>query len=365
MVGPGGARSPIEISSHDGSYAVTFESSSEALKRLGGAEKALFFIVDRAVAEKNTKLIEDISAFQVLQVDAVSSTKSLEGVASLASWLIESGADKGALLVGIGGGAVQDLVSFTAHVYKRGVPWGFLPTTLLSQADSCIGAKSGINLLPYKNQLGAFHAPTFVNIDSGLLETLPRQEMVSGLGEILKLSLISDYSFFDHFEEASSSGHVKSDALPDLVRRSLVAKKTVIEEDEREEGPRKVLNYGHSFGHAYEALLGHNVPHGVAVAWGIQLINFIGVHEGVTDPEISRRVSEVARRLFPGPPALGEKQGDLISQLKLDKKVSKGLIDFVFMKREGDFLIRPTQLDEKIDRFVSMFDHELSNPSYA
>lgn len=365
MVTPWETLSPIEISSQDGTYAVSFEDSAEALGRLLGMGQSPYFVVDRTVAERHPDLLRDISITQILQVDASSWTKSLEGVTSLSRWLIESGADKGALVVGIGGGVIQDLVSFTAHVYKRGITWGFFPTTLLSQADSCIGAKSGINVLPFKNQLGAFHAPAFVNIDSALLMTLPHQELVSGLGEILKLSLISNHSFFDHFEKVTSSGKVKNELLADLIRRSLIAKKAIIEEDEREEGPRKILNYGHSFGHAYEALLGHSVPHGVAVAWGIELINFIGMQEGITSPEISRRVSEVAMRLFPRPPLLEAACEELINHLKLDKKVYGGLIDFVFMKSEGDFLIRPTKIDEKINRLVLMFDDELPKSNYA
>lgn len=337
---------PLTISSIQGDYPVSFHKEvAEGIDALEIANEA-FVIVDSRVLENHGEaLIPLTSKFPTLVVSADEETKSLSGVELLVSWLIEQRAVRSATLIAIGGGCIQDLVSFTAHIYYRGVRWVYLPTTLLSQADSCIGAKSGINVLPLKNQLGVLHSPVAVRICSDFLATLPDLEIASGYGEIVKLSLTSSRHFLDLLESHLNQGGIRNSQVLELVRASLSAKQEIIEEDEQEADLRRILNYGHSFGHALEAIAQHKVAHGLAVLWGIDVINSLGVKWGITPPHLSLRVRTLIRenfdfRLFIEPTA-----SELIEMVARDKKVSRGMMNFVVLRGVGDLIIEARPLD--------------------
>lgn len=348
--------SPIRISSLQGDYDVVFlRNLDEVLSKLTLDERSLA-VVDEGVARLYPRFISAIEKeIPVFRVEPNEETKSLAGVERLARWLVEKKAIKSTKMVAVGGGCIQDLVSFTSHIYFRGIDWEFVPTTILSQADSAIGAKSGINLLPYKNQFGAMHSPKAIYIDTTFLETLPDVEIMSGYGEIAKLSVTSSKHFLDLLEASLEHGGLRNVRLLELIRASLIAKKEIIELDEYESDLRRVLNYGHSFGHALEALTNHQIPHGVAVLWGIDAVNFIGERIGITAHQVARRMRSIISAHFDF--ALNEipSAEDLLSMIKRDKKMKDGKMNFVFLREIGDFVIRPTEVDDALLAHVRDF----------
>jgi 3-dehydroquinate synthase len=279
---------------------------------------------------------------------ATEDAKSLTGVGRLVDWLLEQRAVRSSTLVAVGGGSIQDLVSFTAHIYYRGVDWVFLPTTVLSQADSCIGAKSGINILPFKNQLGVLHSPRQVRICKEFLETLPDVEVASGYGEIVKLAVTSSRHFLGLLESSLVEGGLRNSNLLLLERAALAAKQEIIEEDEYETGLRRILNYGHSFGHALEALTGHQVPHGIGVLWGIDVINALGVMWGLTPPKLAQRIHTLIASHFSYELPASPTAEDLVEMMRRDKKVAYGKMHFAVLKAEGDLTVEPRALDDEL-----------------
>lgn len=354
-------RDPLTIRSIQGDYSVNFVSSVGALVgRLldsSSAENSAYLIVcDELVASIfSEQLAPAMQRFPALVLPSNESTKSLDGVQTLIDWLLLHKATRTTKIVAIGGGCIQDLVSFTAHVYYRGISWVFAPTTLLSQADSCIGAKSGINFLPYKNPLGAFHAPSEIIITDEFLTSLPESEIASGFGEILKLSVTSTRSFLPRLEEALKDHRLRLPQLPELVRASLAAKQEIIEQDELEGDLRRILNYGHSFGHALEAIGGHVVPHGIAVMWGIDIVNALGVSWGITDQAVADRIGRVIRRSFDYCLPFTPKAGDLLEMVSRDKKMSSGRMQFAVLVDVGTFRIVPRAIDDTLKHQVQTY----------
>lgn len=224
------------------------------------------------------KLIDlyDITSkdFVIYPIKAVEEEKNINTCLSLVTFLSSIGFNKANTLHVVGGGIVQDIGSFTAAVYKRGVNWILYPSTLLSMCDSCIGGKNGINFDGTKNQLALFSSPSKVIISTKFIETLEKREINSGLGEILKLLSTGGPHLIEMYDELVADGNVLHPSnYISLIKHSLCVKKQVIEEDEFELTIRKSLNYGHTIGHALEVMSGYEIPHGQAVALGMYLVN--------------------------------------------------------------------------------------------
>jgi 3-dehydroquinate synthase len=344
----------IVIKSRQGDYKVDFVSNVSELSSLSVSNET-FVVADALVYELYSAQLGKLTDLPTYLVDANEETKTIEGVSNLVDWLLKNKATRSANIIALGGGVIQDLVTFTAHIYYRGVSWTFLPTTLLSQSDSCIGAKCGINVLPLKNQLGVLHSPSHVVICSAFLETLPSIEIDSGYGEIYKLSLTGSGEFFQLLEkEVSDNGHKNSQIL-ELTRLSLIAKQEIIEEDEYESDLRRVLNYGHSFGHALEALTHNQVPHGIAVMWGIDIINFLGEKWGISNPEIVTRVKLLIENTVDFQIEEMPSASDFVRMLGRDKKVENGLMNFAVMHEIGDIRIHSKALDEDLVLLVQEY----------
>jgi 3-dehydroquinate synthase len=206
--------------------------------------------------------------------------KSYQGIQPLIEELIQRGFRKNHRLVAIGGGITQDVTAFIASILYRGVGWIFVPTNLLSQCDSCIGSKTSINFGPYKNQIGGFYPPKLILNDMSFLETLPADEIRSGLGEMLHYFLLTSREDFEAIRDQYDLARTDRAVLCRFIRRSLEIKKAMIERDEFDEGPRNVFNYGHSFGHALESYTAFAIPHGIAVSFGMDIANHVSVALG-------------------------------------------------------------------------------------
>ena len=205
--------------------------------------------------------------FPVLSVEPGESSKSLATIGRLTERLLKLGIDRKGFILGIGGGVVCDLAGFLGSVYMRGIRFGFISTSLLSQVDASIGGKNGVNSKSAKNIIGVFNQPEFVICDHSMLATLPEGEFLSGLSEVIKVAFIRDHALIgklDAHHDAILNREGK--LIDDMIFRSVEIKKGVVQEDERESGVRKILNFGHTFGHAAESVYG--IKHGIAVEIG-------------------------------------------------------------------------------------------------
>ena len=267
--------------------------------------------------------------------------KNLETLNLIFDALLGSRADRKTTLIALGGGVIGDMTGFAAACYMRGVPFIQVPTTLLSQVDSSVGGKTGINHPLGKNMIGAFYQPQAVIADIGSLRTLPERELAAGLAEIIKTAAIADGTFFEWLEQNIEALNRRDPAaLVHAVQRSCEVKASVVAADEREGGLRAILNFGHTFGHAIEAGLGYGEwLHGEAVGCGMVMAADLSVRLGHLDEAVRQRLVSVIRaaKLPTRAPALGDSR--YIELMKVDKKTEAGTIKFILLKKLGETLI--------------------------
>lgn len=271
------------IQSHRGAYAVEF--GTEPFRGQGaGPFDGCHFIIDARVAGLYARELTAVLASpSVLCIEANEQAKSLERFPAYVEHLIGRGVRRDHRLVAIGGGILQDITAFIASTLLRGIDWEFQPTTLLAQADSCIGSKSSINVGSTKNILGTFWPPRSIYISSAVQATLDEVDIRSGVGEMLKVHAIDGPRSFDAIAADYERLFADAAVMQTYVRRSLEIKQGLIETDEFDRGARLVMNYGHSFGHAIEAATGFGVPHGIAVTLGMDMANFVALRMGRLD----------------------------------------------------------------------------------
>lgn len=275
----------MQIRSHRGPYAVHFErdraAAFERVQTRQAQSGRAHWIVDARVAELHGEALgAALATGSVLKITASEENKDLRRIPDFIAALVERGIRRGDRIVAIGGGIIQDISCYIASCLFRGVEWAYVPTTLLAQADSCIGSKSSINCGGVKNLVGTFTPPSFIAICPEFLATLAESDVRSGIGEMLKIHAIAGPAEF-----AAISGELENLApanprLSHFIRRSLEIKKTFAETDEFDRGIRNILNYGHSFGHAIEAATDFAVPHGIAVTMGMDLANWTAMRMG-------------------------------------------------------------------------------------
>ena len=250
---------------------------------------------------------------------------------TLIGGLLDAGLDRSSVVVALGGGAVGDVAGFASSIFLRGVRFVQVPTTLLAQVDSSIGGKTAVNHPRGKNLIGSFYQPSLVVSDPELLSTLPRRELLSGLGEVVKHGVIADLPLFN-FIECNAEGLVeaKPEALTHVVRRSVAMKREFVALDERDsKGARAVLNYGHTLGHALETLTNHDVRHGEAVALGMVYASRLAMRLALMSEGDAGRLRSLLEelRFDLEPPQVG--RSGLLEAMRRDKKVEGGSIRFV------------------------------------
>ncbi|KMQ80821.1 3-dehydroquinate synthase [Candidatus Burkholderia pumila] len=264
--------------------------------------------------------------------------KNWETLNQIFDLLLTERADRKTTLISLGGGVVGDMMGFAAACYMRGVPFIQVPTTLLSQVDSSVGGKTGINHPLGKNMIGAFYQPQAVIADIGALHTLPERELAAGIAEVIKTAAIKDVEFFEWIEaNIGALNERNDDALAHVVKRSCEIKASVVASDEREGGQRAILNFGHTFGHAIEAGLGYGQwLHGEAVGCGMVMAADLSVRLGrLADVARQRlvRVIEAAKL-----PVIAPKLGDdrYVDLMRVDKKAEAGEIKFILLTHFGE-----------------------------
>jgi 3-dehydroquinate synthase len=264
--------------------------------------------------------------------------KNLSTVARVYEGLIQREVDRAGVVVAVGGGVIGDLVGFAAATYLRGVRLVQVPTTLLAQVDSAVGGKVGVNHALGKNLIGAFHPPRAVLADPEVLTTLPRREFRAGLYEIIKYGVIASPPLLDRVETSLPAIFDRDPAvLTDIVAESCRIKAAIVSADERESGMRRVLNFGHTLGHALEAVTKYKrYRHGEAVAYGMLAALALGVQRGVTPVEAETRVASLVAKLGPLPPVADLSSKEIIAAAGRDKKVVAGTLHFVVATRVGE-----------------------------
>jgi 3-dehydroquinate synthase len=281
-----------------------------------------------------------IKAFPIILPDG-ESYKNQETLNLIYDALLKEKCERSVTLIALGGGVIGDMTGYAAATYLRGVPFIQIPTTLLSQVDSSVGGKTGINHPLGKNMIGAFYQPQCVIIDMDTLKTLPQREFSAGMAEVIKYGLIRDKAFFDWLEK-NMDGLMKLNPLLliEAIKRSCQNKADIVEMDEHESGIRATLNLGHTFGHAIENAMGYGVwLHGEAVATGIVMAAYLSKLMGwLKEIEFNRIVTLLKEAKLPvDPPNISEDQ--YMQLMRMDKKVVDGKIRLVLQKGIGDSVI--------------------------
>jgi len=309
----------FQIQSHSGIYNVDFDHNLLDQKKINTI--GTHYIIDKNVLPLlGNEFYSEVTEQKIVLIDANEETKSYQGVEPIITSLIEKNLKRDSTLVAIGGGITQDITCFIANTFMRGVNWCFIPTTLLAQADSCIGSKSSINFGKYKNLLGSFTPPNKVIICDQFLTTLSDKDIKSGIGEIIKLFLIDG--------KLITSEDIKKD-LNFYLYQALQIKKRFIEEDEFDKGIRNILNYGHCFGHAIESSTNFEIPHGIAVSIGMDVANQFSYQENlITESQLSK-MREILLTNYKEYTNVPINVADVFSALLKDKKNTGTKINLV------------------------------------
>ena len=282
----------------------------------------VFVVYDRNVAWVASKL-----PWPSLGIETSETLKTLDTVQDICRWLLEKGASRSALVLAIGGGITTDMAGFAASIYKRGIRYANLPTTLLAQVDAAIGGKTGVNLDGYKNMMGAFRMPECTYICADVLRTLPSRQLLSGLAEMLKTFLLADGNAY----EQALSGVTQP-----LIQRAAAIKEDIVARDPYEQGERAKLNLGHTFGHAIEHASAGSIAHGEAVAMGIILAARLGENLGISEKGLSARLTQDFQALGL-PTACPFPLETLQEAMAKDKKaLGRGMVKFVLPVRPGE-----------------------------
>lgn len=314
-------------------------------------EKGVVIITDDNVRRLYGDRFPKVPLFSVSPGEG---SKTLEVIEHLAEKLLEAGIDRTGFVLAVGGGVVCDLAGFLASIYMRGIRCGYVSSSLLSQVDASTGGKNGVNLGGTKNLLGNIRQPEFVICDPGMLLTLPEQEYLSGLAELIKTAVIGDNELFDLIDRSYKEIMGRDcNLLTVLVAKSVNFKASVVSEDEKETGLRRILNFGHTFGHAVE--MQKSVKHGFAVASGMELATNFSFEKGFIRTCEKDRIINLLNKF--GLLEMNNIPDDQIDQLILhDKKKTGTDIHFVFTEGIGKAIVKKVSVGEVIDFYKRFRD---------
>ncbi|NQV29189.1 MAG: 3-dehydroquinate synthase [Rhodopirellula sp.] len=316
-------------------------------QRLGASsgQQSALVVTDRNVAGHANVVRDSLAAagfrVELVELEPGEKTKSLSVISRLYERMVAMKADRRTVVVAVGGGVIGDASGFLAATYNRGVPFVQVPTTLLADVDSSVGGKVGVNLAAAKNLIGSFYQPLGVFIDTAVLSTLPDRDYRSGLAEVVKYGVILDAEFFQFLEQNVDGINAREPAiLRHVIARSCQLKADVVKEDEFERtGLRAVLNYGHTYAHAFEALAGYGqLMHGEAVSIGMLYASRLAEKRGLISAEVTSRQRRLLEQIgalttLPNPAAFST--DDILSKMRLDKKTVGGQLRFILPTKLG------------------------------
>ncbi len=292
----------------------------------------------------NTIYGEYFKEYPLIVIGQTEKVKTLDTIGDILRKLIEYEADRKTFLLAVGGGIVTDIAGFAASTYMRGMEFGFISTTLLSQVDASVGGKCGVNLDGYKNMVGVFSQPNFVICDPKMLKTLDKADLHCGFAEIVKHTLIEDADMFSFIENNTDKLlSVDNELIEKLVVNSVEIKSNVVNRDEKESGERRKLNFGHTFGHAAEKVLG--ISHGNAVSLGMVIAAQLSVAKGLLSQNDYDRILKLLKALEM-PTVIPERHAEILNALTMDKKREGDVIHFVLLNGIGKASIEPIKIEE-------------------
>ncbi len=352
----------ILVDLSDRSYSVLvergiFSTAGETIKSAGLKGKAAI-ISDSTVAPLYAKQLEESLAnagytTSLHVVPAGESSKSMSSVESLNREMIRAGHDRSSFVIALGGGVVGDLAGFVAAIFYRGVPFVQIPTTIVSQVDSSVGGKTGVNVAEGKNLIGAFHQPKLVLVDPNTLSTLPPREYQEGFAEVIKHAAIRDAAMLDDIAKVDPAKPSEID--PDLIARNISIKARIVEEDEFETaGTRALLNFGHTIGHGIEASVPYgSLLHGEAISLGIRAALYLSETYSSLNTDDSAKILNLLEK-FHLPLQLDPsiKTATILEKMKTDKKFAGGSIRFVLLSEAGKAFVSKDITIEQIETAI-------------
>ena len=344
------------VSSSYGDYSVIFESFTSFKKSIDLDN--FFFIVDKDLKSIYSHLLSDLPIEKTIIIDSTEESKSFEQSSIFLKELLSKKIKKNNTLVAIGGGVVQDVTAFLSSIMFRGIDWIFVPTTLLAQCDSCIGSKTSINFQSYKNVLGNFYPPQKVIIDKIFLDSLPRSEIKSGIGEMTHYYFFEGSNFlediYNNYDEIVSR---KKDITP-YIMESLSIKKRVIEVDEFDTGIRNHFQFGHTFGHAIENASNYTINHGQAVTLGMDISMFVSQKKEILSKVDFITYHNLIAKNFP---SFNLKNFDFnlfYDSLKRDKKNIGNFLICVLIEKSGELKKAKIEINNNLKDMLYLYFHE-------
>ncbi len=330
----------VNIKGNQGDSTICVGESLDRLGRYASVEN-LVILTDKRVGELYGHRFPPSPIVMIEQGEGV---KNLETVEEIYRQLLDAGADRSTCLVGIGGGIVCDIAGFVASTYMRGLRCGYVATTLLAQVDASVGGKTGVNYHGYKNIIGAFNQPAFVLCDTELLRSLPDREISSGFAEIIKHAAIADADMFAYLEaHAAEALQLDPGIIEKLVYESILIKAAVVNQDEREAGERRKLNFGHTFGHAIEKV--SDLAHGQAVSVGMVIAAEISRLEGLIEQSDVDRLTTLLKKM--ALPLQARVDADNVWEALLkDKKREGERLYFILLEQIGKAMIKSFSIQD-------------------
>jgi len=310
-----------------------FDASFAQIGKLVEKDRSVF-ITDQHIYDHHKK---HFKGTRFIQIPAGESFKVQYIVDQIIDQLISFGADRKTTLIGVGGGVVTDITGYVASVYMRGVPFGFVPTSILGMVDASIGGKNGIDVGNYKNLIGVIRQPGFLFYDISLLQSLPIEEWVNGFAEVIKHAAIKDAALFRELEKNSVNTYRKDKgALNELIRKNVLIKTGIVQKDEFEGSERMLLNFGHTLGHAVENV--YHLPHGHAISIGIKAACLIS--EELLSFKETARVTSLLQQ-YGLPIDIPVDFGKVIEIMRMDKKKMRDTMHYVLLEKLGKAVIKP------------------------
>lgn len=318
-----------------------FDFSLKYLDQIVNKESAFIVTDDHLFHYYQKKL----TGWKVILVRAGEQFKNQSSVDAIILQLIEMGADRKSTIIGLGGGVVTDMTGYVASVYMRGIDFGFIPTSILAMVDACIGGKNGVDVGIYKNMVGNIKQPKFLLYDYSLLKTLPHKEWINGFAEIIKHAAIKDASMFKTLEKHTIKDFQKDKLLlGTLIQRNALLKAKVVQEDEFENADRKLLNFGHTLGHAIENT--YHLPHGHAVSVGMVFASLLS--KKLLDFKGTESLIKLIQQ-YDLPAFYNYDMQDALVKMMSDKKRVKDIINYVLLEKIGKSVYLPLKIEQLAD----------------
>ena len=342
----------IEIFSDTTTYDLIFNTDWNEIHQ--DIEDCAAIVIDEKVFNLYEKEL-NIKNKKIIKINVSEEIKTPQTSLDICEELVLAGVTRDSFIVAIGGGVVQDLVTFSASIYMRGIEWVLYPTTLLAQADSCIGGKSSINFKSWKNILGNFYTPKRIYVQSQFLKTLTEDDIRSGVGEILKVFMLSGKDALEILNKEMSLYQTDSSVLDKLIVKALELKNNILEIDALDKGLRLKMNYGHSFGHALEAATHFGIPHGIAVTIGLDVANYFSMQSGLISKDLFQKLHATLVLNIKDDDFVEFEFGDLISALEKDKKNKQGQYGLIVPVSEGEVELRFFDMNNENNKLIQNY----------